>query len=581
MVKLTKHRFMLLIILSCWFSSAVFAATEVHTRLDAKAVTMGETFTVTYSIDGRPPQAQPNFQSLQKDFQIVSTSTNSAISIVNNHSSILTQWILTLSPKHTGTLMIPSIHIGDGQSQPQAISVTKASPTTTSGDLKDIFLSAQIAPENPYVQSQMIYTLNIYYDKNIQGAELTDPYATNTIIARIGRDRNFNKTIKGKNYHVLERKYAIFPQKSGTLTISPPIFSGQVLETDDVGGYFTTGWHTRRTAANEVKLDVQPIPAANQGHWWLPAQHLAIKENWSEHPPKFSVGQPITRTITIVAKGLSGTQLPNIGEQKIPGFQSYPDKPETTNQSTENSILGKRIEKIALIPDKAGKVTLPEITIPWWNTQTNQQEIARIPAHTYQIAAATGTVTAPPPANVQPLTLNQQTAQPQSTTQQAAPITVKAPVPTPSKTTLWQWLTGLFIFLWLLTLILLFRYTKQPRSVATDDQETSAKIASLRQLKQALEQACMSNDAMQTQQCLIAFAKQLWSEAPIRCLGDIAKQIGTDTARNTISHLDAILYTEDKQEWSGKHFWQVLKKELKKSAQQDPKKKALLPDLYL
>ena len=48
------------------------------------------------------------------------------------------------------------------------------------------------------------------------------------------------------------------------------------------------------------------------------------------------------------------------------------------------------------MPTKPGKLTLPAIRIPWWNTTTNKMEVAEIPAETYTIKAAPGSsVTVP------------------------------------------------------------------------------------------------------------------------------------------------------------------------------------------
>ena len=80
-----------------------------------------------------------------------------------------------------------------------------------------MFLDVKATPEQPYVQSQVLYTLRLYRRVDIAQAELSEPELTDAVVEKLGEDSNYNTVVNGVSYLVTERKYAIFPQKSGVM----------------------------------------------------------------------------------------------------------------------------------------------------------------------------------------------------------------------------------------------------------------------------------------------------------------------------------------------------------------------------
>ena len=56
-------------------------------------------------------------------------------------------------------------------------------------------------------------------------------------------------------------------------------------------------------------VEVMPLPKKNKG-WWLPSKNLKISEKWQPEPPVFKVGEPVTRTLTIIAVSYTHLTLP-------------------------------------------------------------------------------------------------------------------------------------------------------------------------------------------------------------------------------------------------------------------------------
>jgi len=54
----------------------------------------------------------------------------------------------------------------------------------------------------------------------------------------------------------------------------------------------------------------------------------------------------------------------------------------------ERSVKSYRKEQYTLIPQQPGTLTLPEISIAWWDVTKNEKAVARIPSRTLQVSPA-------------------------------------------------------------------------------------------------------------------------------------------------------------------------------------------------
>ena len=81
----------------------------------------------------------------------------------------------------------------------------------------------------------------------------------------------------GTAYNVVERVYALYPQESGTIDVSPARFEARVLRNGRITG--------RKVYESEpLTIDVQPIPAFPaefSNAVWLPAREVTISEECS------------------------------------------------------------------------------------------------------------------------------------------------------------------------------------------------------------------------------------------------------------------------------------------------------------
>jgi BatD DUF11 like domain len=548
------------------------AAAEISVQTDHDPVALSESFQIIFQADGSA-DGDPDFSPLNKDFKVLGTSQSSNFSMVNGDITQSKTWTLNVLARRTGRLMIPPISFGNEQSPARAITVQDSVVSNGTGDTgDDIILEADAGPEDPYVQSQVIYRLRLFRSVPTANATLSEPEVDGgkAVIEKLGDDANYETRLHGKRFAVVERKYAIYPQTSGDVTIKPVTFQGQVQDSarsmfrfdpfgsvDPFGSIDPFGSQPRTVVrqTKPVRLSVKPVPAAFKGTHWLPARSLNVTELWSQDPPEFRVGDPITRTVTITADGLTGGQLPELPHWVPADFKSYPDHPLLNDSKTDNSIVGARQEKTALIPEHPGEAILPRMEIPWWNTATDRMEVAVLPERRIKVLPATGAVNITPPS-VTPAPAAESS---QPAAKQSVPETAASDIQTGTVTRWpWHWISLGLALAWLITLALWYgARARTPRAAGANG---NGNERPMRELARHLKRACAAHDPEAVKTVLLQWGAQRWKTNPPKSLGDISDRSGAAFARE-LRRLGEALYGRSNASWDGEPLWRAFEAE--------------------
>lgn len=542
------------LILFFLLSQATWAiAAPIKVDVDRKTVSLNESFQITFSTS-EDPDANPDFSPLAKDFEIIDRNHGSNSTWVNGVSSTTIQWTFDVMAKHAGQVTIPALHFGSETSPEVSITVTEGNTRPDVGNNNaEMFLEVEATPTKVYVQSQVLYTLRFYRRVNIAEASLKDPETADAVVTKLDEDKTYKRELNGAEYAVTERYYAIFPQKSGQITIPALTLTAAVLDDDQsgFGGIFgARATRAERVSSKPVTLTVLPAPASFKGHW-LAAEQVELKQQWSGDVLAMKVGEPLTRTLTLVAKGTTVGQLPKL--QQATGsddLKSYPDQPKTEEQKSPEGIVAVREEKIAFIPSKAGTYMLPALEIAWFNVKTQKVETAKLPAVTV-VATGTGKVAEPNIAPPVDKTVDKQAVM-------HSPTAINTNSPT-ANNYLWQGLAAFFALGWIITAIFLFK--KKTNLEKTGYSSTTANpledwqsSATLHNFNVAdFKKACASNDAIAAKQALMAWGKDKYNATT---LGAIAECCDARLSAE-ILNLNQILYGQQTREWDGKRLFQA------------------------
>lgn len=514
-------------------------AANITAQLDVNPVLVNDTFHLTYTASGSVDD-DPDFSPIKNDFELLGTQQSSNMSMINGNITHRKTWRLTLLSKSVGTFIIPAITFGSDRAPEVKVVIKNIVASNTATPNKNFILEMKSSEQSGFVQQQFIITVKLLISQNINSYQFSELTTSNpdTLILPLGKDQQY-KTYRGsKQYIVVEKKFALFPQTAENLKINP--FIAAVTMNSPSSGRFYDPFNRRTTSkrlnSKAIDLTIKDIPVQYNGSNWLPGTSVKIKEEWPKNK-KIIAGEPITRTIILEANGLTSAQLPEINQPSINGIKQYPDKPESQEHQKPTGLTSIRKQKIALIPTQAGSYTLPEINVQWWNTKTNKLETARLAQRSFTVLPALSN------GNI-PIT---STKQPVDTSVKAS----TSPVPAAENNQLddrshyWFWISTIFIFLWIATLILWWRSTsKQPQQKDKPIDSSQSLTACLKHLKSA----CVTNNAQKTKKALLTWAKLIFIETQPNNLSEIAKQVD-GPLQKSINELNAHLYSATGSGW--------------------------------
>ena len=315
---------------------------------------------------------KPDIEKVEPDFEILAQNQQYSIRTVNNQMVGEITWTYQLAPKTTGKLTIPALTFKGAVSEPVTVEVVDGSPPDQAAPGRDSFIELSADKDEVYVQEQLILTVRLFFRGNLIRGELSEPTHPHVIIESLGRQQEFSRYRNGVRYRVVERRYALFPQRAGTLNLPPVRFEGQARDASGSLRFL-------RDSEELFEVPVKDVPPQFSGKTWLPATGVALEE--SGLPPSLEVatGENITREIRLTAAGLPAEALPPLPDAVPDGLRSYPEEPERQTETTPAGLTSSLNQSVALVPVEAGQMTLPAIRIHWWDTEADRERVAVIP----------------------------------------------------------------------------------------------------------------------------------------------------------------------------------------------------------
>ena len=514
----------LLLLLCCWTLPA--HALGLVASVDRDQLSSGETVELTLESSDVTLFGKPDLTPLDALFEVRGTRQVNQLNSLSDDNKGTTRWMITLQPRQTGTVIIPSLQVGDYHSQPITLTVTQS--VASDNELAPVFIEASLDQPSVYVQAQALLTLRIYHSVALyDDSSLTSLHLDDAIVEQLGESRTYEKLINGVRHGVIERRYGIYPQRSGELIIPAQTFSATQVDSQQATAPAPLGPKPGKmvhVTSAEIPLTVLPKPESYPSNApWLPARSLSLSETWNPEPDHTMVGDSLTRTLTLKAEGLSSAQLPPLPATDVNGLRRYPDLPQLSNQVTENGLIGSREEREALVPTRVGQIELPAVEVVWWNTHEDHLERTYLPARTL-LAAANPNQAVDTPVSGTPSALNEE-----------------------SSLWLWQLSTLLLACTTLASLALWWRARWQPAILRAAQTGPSP-----RTLLDDLKRASLANDPQATRQALDAWARQ-----QPETLADMAARFVP--LSDALDGLNGALYSETGQYWQGEELWKAIR----------------------
>ena len=287
---------------------------------------------------------------------------------------------------------------------------------------------------------------------------------------------------------------------------------------------------------------MRPRPNQTAGRDWLPAETVILSESWQPQAGELRVGDPITRSITLRAQGVTGEQLPELDPGQVAGFKVYPDRAQVNTEDLEHTVQGEMSRNLAFVPVTPGRYTLPAVRLHWWDTRTDRERLVELPERSVEVLPALTGQGRREPLSSQTETIVESQIPAPSGAEQTLPQSAvfdngAGQRSLHNSSAIWPWISLLFGILWLATLGIWWHGRRHsaatPRAVSGLQNAAPESAAKARARFQA---ACRVNDPK------------------------LAQRLDDPQVKQVLNELDRLLYRGSAQIWDGKSLVQALTK---------------------
>ncbi|HEX8537576.1 MAG TPA: BatD family protein, partial [Cystobacter sp.] len=236
----------------------------------------------------------------------------------------------------------------------------------------DLFVRATLDKKQAYVGEQVTLSLYIYSRVDLSSVDsVSMPKLEGFWSEDVESPTQLTgeqRIVNGIPYRTyLLRRRALFPMKTGTLSITP-------AEADITTGMLFVGHRVHRVS-NPLEVEVKPLPpggpkgmsTAQVGDWKLSVE---------TSQQRVELGQPVTVKVILEGSG----NVKNITPPRLeapPAFKVY--DPSTTDKMLPNKlrVQGRRTQEYLVMPQRTGTFTLPALEFPYFDPKTGRYEVSR------------------------------------------------------------------------------------------------------------------------------------------------------------------------------------------------------------
>ena len=401
----------LIAILLLWASPCLHADIEVLARFEPSRIDVGGTskyiIEVTDSSSDAYYSSTEQINSLPIPFvdgitlRNSKTSTSQQASIINGRAkyNVTQRIIIDAIPAKTGSYTIPSYTFEYKNTRLQVPAATltvversaNAAPTTN----ELIFLTLE-APEKLYVGQTKQITLKLYIADNIRSGDYMIKPDADGFITTGGPPEEPVESVEianGRRYRVLSWPLTITPVSSGKQdlnfqsTLIAQFPNQRNTRNNPFGSSIFDDFFNRAERVNvytaPVQVDVLPLPTEGQPKSFSGAIGQ-FNIGVSTDAESTRVNEPIMLSLKLSGQGnFSRIQGPELSEAK--DWRSYPPK-SAFEADASNALKGTKRFDYVFVPEKAGKLELPEVNFSFFDPDVEKYVELNSPAIAIQVA---------------------------------------------------------------------------------------------------------------------------------------------------------------------------------------------------
>lgn len=281
-------------------------------------------------------------------------------------------------------------HVGDAASSSRVNEVSA----------KDVFIRILLNKSHAYKEEAIECTMKLYtkYESVSNIISRTPPtfdgflIEENNDVAQVTDTEHYN----GQNYlTAVLKKYIIFPQKSGKLTINSGEYDITVVQYERVNmGYFSTARPVEKVVhvnPGNLTVNISPLPEP------MPADFSGAVGNYRLEHSLSSKSLRTNEAATLTLKISGSGDLKYIKEPEIvfpDEFELYTPKSDINAHISGNTVAGSITYEYTFVPQAVGDFRIPEYRFVYFNPGTKKYETLVCPQYDIKVAQGASTTAA-------------------------------------------------------------------------------------------------------------------------------------------------------------------------------------------
>ena len=379
----------------------------INATVDQNKITLDDVFELNVeAIDGSE-LPQVDMSPIKKNFIVINgPSQQTNISWVNGKMTSIYGLSWTLSPKKTGSLVLPALTVNVGKSKlrtkPIKLHVSKNPVSSKSGDSQSPFIRVELDKNTAYLGEQITVTYQLFTraDLSIESVDLPDFVGFWMESLYSPRQINMREvSLNGVRYKKAKLyTVALFPTKTGNIPLPPYTINSKVYVDKkkskrrdpffDVFDSFSSRQAVRKVIQSEIKIiTVMPYPDGAPADFTGAVGNYNVKTSVDYQNVKANEAV----TFYIEVKGTGNLSLFSLPELVFPkSLEVFPPVSEMNKDSFRDQITGTLRWEYVVIPRQTGRFNLPRLELPFFDPKTTKWKRAK--AHSIQISVSPGSV---------------------------------------------------------------------------------------------------------------------------------------------------------------------------------------------
>ena len=378
---------------SAWANSSPSGKLTIQARLDPDRIAPGDasTLTVEVSSEGLNLPDVPSPTLANALVERAGTAQN--ISILNGHATRTSTTVYRIIPKGEGTITIPPLQVAVGndraQTDPITLTVAKGAGSRASPQIQgnlppgaapsgrpEIFAKAIVDRSRAYWNQQVTLRLRLYSRVDVLGdVDWKPPSANGFWTESLGPPRQGRVRVNGTEYAVMEIPTALFPTRTGSLTVGPATIRcrvARVIQPPDPWSMLAMPDVVPEDvtlSTDPVTIAVDPLPAGAPAGFEGAVGDFRLAFHVDGVTAR--AGEPVTGRATITGTG----NVPSIRDPEIHArgaSREYVVGSSTRLERANDRLSGEREHDVAFVSDAPGTLEILPVRFVWFDPEAGR-----------------------------------------------------------------------------------------------------------------------------------------------------------------------------------------------------------------